>query len=138
MCLLSPIFGGPIPNITEGPVLVIIGVLIFNDAVTEIDWKDLTEAVPAFITMIVQPFTNNIAYGAIARIGTSIILKGVTCKLFSFQQSWPGYQMCTDWLEKQNSKTMKMDLSTKDDEARPRSSLEGELGWAATSPRCAV
>ena len=90
MCLLSRIFGGPIPNITEGPVLVIIGVLIFNDAVTEIDWKDLTEAVPAFITMIVQPFTNNIAYGAIARIGTSIILKGVTCKLFSFQQSWPG------------------------------------------------
>eukprot|EP00897_Mesotaenium_endlicherianum_P005733 jgi/Mesen1/5188/ME000258S04286 len=111
MCFLSPIFAGPIPDIATGPVLVIIGVLIFNDAVVEIDWRDLTEAIPAFITMIVQPFTNNIAYGAIAGIGAFIILKGVTFKLFAWQQQLPGYAACTAWLEKQNAKSAKMEMA---------------------------
>eukprot|EP00271_Cylindrocystis_brebissonii_P015900 TRINITY_DN38970_c0_g1_i1.p1 TRINITY_DN38970_c0_g1~~TRINITY_DN38970_c0_g1_i1.p1 ORF type:complete len:509 (+),score=100.40 TRINITY_DN38970_c0_g1_i1:140-1666(+) len=118
MCFLSPIFAGPIPDIAEGPILVIIGVLIFNDAITEIDWKDLTEAIPAFITMIVQPFTNNIAYGAIAGIGAFIIAKGVTYKLFAWQQNLPGYQAATDWLEKQNAKSMKMTMAPTDEEMK--------------------
>lgn len=78
MCFLSPIFAGPIPNIAEGPVLVIIGVLIFNDLIVEIDWRDFSEAIPAFLCIIVQPFTNNIAYGAITGIGAYIIIKGST------------------------------------------------------------
>lgn len=114
MCLLSPIFAGPIPDIATGPILVIIGVLIFNDAVVEIDWRDLSEAMPAFVTMIIQPFTNNIAYGAIAGIGTFIILKGVTYKLHPWQKSWPGYQTVTNWLEKQATRSMKMELSEPD------------------------
>jgi AGZA family xanthine/uracil permease-like MFS transporter len=113
MCFLSPIFAGPIPNIAEGPVLVIIGVLIFNDSVVEIEWADLTEAIPAFLCIIVQPFTNNIAYGAITGIGAYIILKAITFQLFSFQKHFPGYRVCTAWLEKQNAKSMKMVMKPK-------------------------
>eukprot|EP00850_Spirogloea_muscicola_P011040 SM000067S20317 [mRNA] locus=s67:310511:313684:+ [translate_table: standard] len=110
MCFLSPIFAGPIPDIALGPILVIVGVLIFNDAIVQLDWKDLTEAVPAFLAIIVQPFTNNIAYGAIAGIGAYIIAKGVTYQLHPHQKKWPGYAACTAWLEKQNAKSMKMDM----------------------------
>eukprot|EP00270_Netrium_digitus_P014605 TRINITY_DN4989_c0_g1_i1.p1 TRINITY_DN4989_c0_g1~~TRINITY_DN4989_c0_g1_i1.p1 ORF type:complete len:523 (+),score=109.32 TRINITY_DN4989_c0_g1_i1:57-1625(+) len=108
MCLLSPIFAGPIPNIATGPILVTIGLLIFNDSIVEIAWNDLTEAAPAFMTIIVQPFTNNIAYGAIAGFGSYIILKTITYKFHPIQQNWPGYRACTDWLEKKAGRSMKM------------------------------
>lgn len=51
------------------PALIIIGVLMMQN-VSRIDWDDLTEAIPAFLTMLVMPFafsiTDGIAFGLIA------------------------------------------------------------------------
>lgn len=33
------------------------------ESIAEINWADLTDAVPAFTTILAMPFTNNIAYG---------------------------------------------------------------------------
>ncbi|GAQ79544.1 xanthine uracil vitamin c permease [Klebsormidium nitens] len=109
MCFLSPIFTA-IPNIATGPILVLIGVLIFNESIIEIEWKDLTEAIPAFLTIIVQPFTSNIAYGAIAGFGAWIIIKLVTFQLHPWQKTWPGGSWATNYLHVQASRSMKMEM----------------------------
>ncbi|KAK9805952.1 hypothetical protein WJX73_008142 [Symbiochloris irregularis] len=92
-----PIFSS-IPNIATGPVLILIGVLIFMSSVQEIPWQDITEAGPAFITIIVMATTNNIAYGCIAGIIAYVIVKFVTYGLFpKYQEKWWGYNQYKKW-----------------------------------------
>lgn len=42
--------------------LIVVGILMAR-SVTRIDWTDVTESVPAFLTMTVMPFTFSIAHG---------------------------------------------------------------------------
>ncbi|CAL9189853.1 unnamed protein product [Musa hybrid cultivar] len=63
-----------IPAWAVGPPLVLVGVLMMK-AVVEIKWEDMTEAIPAFMTMILMPLTYSIAYGLIGGIGTYIVLR---------------------------------------------------------------
>lgn len=65
----------------------------------QIPWQDLTEAGPAFITLIVMPTTNNIAYGCIAGIIAYIIVKFVTYGLHESQKRWWGYDRFKRWTE---------------------------------------
>jgi AGZA family xanthine/uracil permease-like MFS transporter len=44
------------------PPLIIVGYLMMK-AVTQIDWDDLTEAIPAFLTIIIMPMTISITDG---------------------------------------------------------------------------
>ncbi|MCI60463.1 adenine/guanine permease AZG1-like, partial [Trifolium medium] len=37
-------------------------------SVVEIDWEDMRQAIPAFVTMILMPLTYSIAYGLIGGI----------------------------------------------------------------------
>lgn len=53
---------GAIPAIATAPALVIVGALMIR-AVTTIKWDDLTEAIPAFLTMLAMPLTFSIANG---------------------------------------------------------------------------
>jgi adenine/guanine/hypoxanthine permease len=53
---------GAIPAIATAPALVIVGALMIR-AVTTIRWDDLTEAIPAFLTMLAMPLTFSIANG---------------------------------------------------------------------------
>ncbi|KAJ3688334.1 hypothetical protein LUZ61_017498 [Rhynchospora tenuis] len=62
-----------IPAWAVGPPLVLVGVLMMK-AVVEIDWHDMRQAIPAFITLIGMPLTYSIAYGLIGGIGTYIAL----------------------------------------------------------------
>lgn len=64
VCLLPhrPLFSS-IPAIATGPVLCLIGAVIFMSSIFDINWHDATDAVPAFTTIMAMPFTNNIAYG---------------------------------------------------------------------------
>src|SRR5689334_23662315 len=57
----SPI-AGAIPPIATAPALIIVGALMIG-AVTSIKWGDITEAVPAFLTMLAMPLTFSIANG---------------------------------------------------------------------------
>ncbi|HMV46473.1 MAG TPA: NCS2 family permease [Blastocatellia bacterium] len=57
----SPI-AGAIPPIATAPALILTGALMIS-AVKTIDWEDLTEAVPAFLTILAMPLTFSIANG---------------------------------------------------------------------------
>ncbi|KAL4290999.1 hypothetical protein GQ457_14G018140 [Hibiscus cannabinus] len=62
-----------IPAWAVGPPLVLVGVLMMR-AVVEIEWEDMRQAIPAFVTMILMPLTYSIAYGLIGGIGTYMVL----------------------------------------------------------------
>ncbi len=57
----SPI-AGAIPPIATAPALIIVGALMIS-AVKAIDWEDITEAIPAFLTILAMPLTFSIANG---------------------------------------------------------------------------
>jgi AGZA family xanthine/uracil permease-like MFS transporter len=58
---LSPIFLA-IPAFATAPALVMVGFLMMT-SVTGIDFNDMTEAIPAYITIIAMPFFYSIAEG---------------------------------------------------------------------------
>lgn len=65
MLLISLFFSGIVgivPQSATAPSLIIVGILMMS-AVTEIDFSDFTEAVPAFFTIVMMPFTYSIANG---------------------------------------------------------------------------
>ncbi|GKU91269.1 hypothetical protein SLEP1_g5167 [Rubroshorea leprosula] len=62
-----------IPGWAVGPPLILVGVLMMR-AVTDIEWNDMRQAIPAFVTLILMPLTYSIAYGLIGGIGTYIVL----------------------------------------------------------------
>lgn len=58
---LSPI-AGTIPTIATAPALIIVGALMMR-SVAAIHWEDITEAIPALLTMLAMPLTFSIANG---------------------------------------------------------------------------
>ena len=63
-----------IPLFATTPALIIVGVLMVS-SVTRIQWDDVTEAVPAFMTILVMPLTFSIAHGVAAGIIAYPIIK---------------------------------------------------------------
>ncbi len=57
----SPI-AGAIPPFATAPALIIVGALMIS-CVKAIDWNDITEAIPAFLTILAMPLTFSIANG---------------------------------------------------------------------------
>ncbi|MFJ1755649.1 NCS2 family permease [Kitasatospora sp. NPDC088134] len=59
-----------VPAQAATPALVTVGFLILANSVKEIDWTDYTIAMPAFLTIVMMPFTysitNGIGFGFIA------------------------------------------------------------------------
>lgn len=62
-----------IPPWAVGPPLILVGVMMMR-SVVEIEWDDMRQAIPAFVTLILMPMTYSIAYGLIGGIGTYIVL----------------------------------------------------------------
>ncbi|MGL5327884.1 MAG: NCS2 family permease [Peptostreptococcaceae bacterium] len=69
----APIFTS-IPPQATGPVLILVGVLMAS-SVLEINFKDPTDAIPAFLTFIMMPLAYSIADGIIFGIISYTILK---------------------------------------------------------------
>jgi AGZA family xanthine/uracil permease-like MFS transporter len=63
-----------------GPALIAVGVMMFG-AATKIDFDDLTEAVPAFVTVVMMLFTYNIANGLTAGLILYPLLKVATGRI---------------------------------------------------------
>jgi AGZA family xanthine/uracil permease-like MFS transporter len=76
---LSPLFL-LIPSAATAPALIFVGFLMMR-AVTQIDFTDLTEGIPAFLTIIMMPFAYSIAEGIVYGILAYVVLKTVTSKL---------------------------------------------------------
>ncbi|MFF4039740.1 NCS2 family permease [Streptomyces sp. NPDC001816] len=52
-----------VPAQAATPALIAVGFLILSNSVKEIDWADYTIAIPAFVTMLMMPFTYSITNG---------------------------------------------------------------------------
>ena len=76
--IFSPVFL-LIPAAATAPALIIVGFLMMSQA-GEIEYKDPTEGIPAFITMIMMPFTYSVAEGIVYGILAYVILKTVKGK----------------------------------------------------------
>ncbi|HWJ02371.1 MAG TPA: NCS2 family permease [Verrucomicrobiae bacterium] len=76
--ILAPFFA-LIPDAATAPALITVGLLMLS-AVREIDFEDFTEALPAFLTIVMMPFTYSIANGVSAGIFFYTLLKVATGK----------------------------------------------------------
>ncbi|WP_125152517.1 NCS2 family permease [Clostridium rectalis] len=68
---------GIVPAQATAPALIIVGVLMMG-SVTKIDFNDFTEALPAFFTIAIMPFSYSIANGIASGIIFYPIVKLVT------------------------------------------------------------
>ena len=75
---LSPLFL-MIPSAATAPVLIMVGLFMISP-VKEIDWSDMTEALPAFLTMFMMPMTYSISEGIVFGILSYVLLKVLSGK----------------------------------------------------------
>lgn len=66
-----------IPNAATAPALIIVGALMM-EGVRNIDFSDFTESLPAFLTIVMMPFTYSIANGISAGLVMYPVLKLIT------------------------------------------------------------
>ncbi|MFI6562893.1 NCS2 family permease [Streptomyces sp. NPDC050534] len=64
-----------VPSQAATPALLAVGFLILAGSVKEIDWADYTVAVPAFVTMVMMPFTYSITNGIGMGFITFVVLR---------------------------------------------------------------
>lgn len=69
-----------IPAYAYGAALVYVGVLMIG-CVKDIDWSDVSVSVPAFMTMVMMPFTYNISYGIAFGLISYVVIKVFTGKI---------------------------------------------------------
>ncbi|MBS9774251.1 MAG: NCS2 family permease [Tenacibaculum sp.] len=79
--IFAPIFL-MIPASALSPVLVIVGLFMMSP-IKKINLEDFTEAIPAFLTIILMPLTYSIADGIIFGLLSYVILKVITGKFKS-------------------------------------------------------
>ena len=77
--LLSPVFLA-IPAAATAPILILVGLSMFL-TITGLDLSDMTEAVPAFITIITMPMAYSIADGILMGIISYVVIN-VLCGRF--------------------------------------------------------
>lgn len=69
-----------IPAYAYGAALIYVGVLMMG-SVRDIDWKDVSVAVPAFLTIAMMPFTYNISYGIAFGLLSYVVIKAFSGKI---------------------------------------------------------
>ena len=84
MCFLLSIFLAPlvavIPSEAAVPALVLVGFLMMQQ-VKGIDWDDVEIAIPAFLTIVLMPFTYSITVGIGAGFLAYVLIKVVKGKV---------------------------------------------------------
>ena len=68
-----------IPDVATSPALILVGALML-EGVQQIDFSDFTEVFPAFLTIVMMPFTYSIANGISAGLVAYPLMKIVTGK----------------------------------------------------------
>ena len=66
-----------IPAAATASALVIVGLFMMSP-IKQIDFKDYTESIPAFLTIIMMPFSGSIAEGIVFGMISYVVLKAVT------------------------------------------------------------
>ena len=75
---LSPLFL-MVPGAATAPALIVVGFLMMQ-AVTDINFKDPTEGIPAFLAIVMMPFAYSIAEGIVYGLLSYVVLKAFTLK----------------------------------------------------------
>ena len=70
---------GIVPGYATAPALVIVGVYMFKN-IKQIDFADFSEAIPAFLTIILMPLTYSISIGLSFGFISYVVLKAVAGK----------------------------------------------------------
>ncbi|KAI7888239.1 permease family-domain-containing protein [Mucor mucedo] len=93
----SPIFAS-FPPWSTGPALIVVGSMMLS-GVRSINWDYPGDAIPAFITLTVMPFTYSIAYGVIGGIVSYIIINGFVYIVDKASRGYirPDYSQREDW-----------------------------------------
>lgn len=77
VCFIAALFFSPfflaVPAEATAPVLIIVGTMMFS-GVTELHLEDLSEAIPAFITIVTMPLAYSIADGILLGVISYVIL----------------------------------------------------------------
>ncbi|MFC3339205.1 NCS2 family permease [Paracandidimonas soli] len=73
---LAPL-AGSVPAYATAPALIYVAGLMMRE-LTEIDWEELTEAIPAALTALIMPFTYSIANGLAFGFISYVVLKATT------------------------------------------------------------
>lgn len=63
-----------IPGAATAPALIFVGVLMMS-SMKELDFSDMSEAIPSFVTVAFMPFTYSIANGIAAGLITYVLIK---------------------------------------------------------------
>jgi AGZA family xanthine/uracil permease-like MFS transporter len=74
LCLFLSPLPGVVPPQATGAILVLVGFLMMRE-VAQIRWDDAGEAIPAFLTLTVMPFTYSITNGIGAGFVSFVLLK---------------------------------------------------------------
>ncbi len=74
----SPIFA-MVPGAATAPALIIVGLFMMSP-IKDIDLNDYTEAIPAFLTIVMMPFAYSIAEGIVFGMVSYVLLKLATKK----------------------------------------------------------
>jgi AGZA family xanthine/uracil permease-like MFS transporter len=72
----APVFA-MIPQAATAPALIIVGMLMMG-AVTKINFNDVTEAIPAFLAIVMMPYSYSIAEGIVFGMLSYVLLKALT------------------------------------------------------------
>jgi AGZA family xanthine/uracil permease-like MFS transporter len=76
--VFAPIFG-MVPGAATAPALILVGLFMMSP-IKEIDLDDFTEAIPAFLTIVMMPFAYSIAEGIVFGMVSYVVLKVITGK----------------------------------------------------------
>lgn len=76
--LFAPLFT-MVPSSATGPALILVGLFMMSP-IKEIDLDDFTEAIPAFLTIIMMPLAYSIAEGIVFGMLSYVVLKLLTGK----------------------------------------------------------
>jgi len=71
---------GAVPAYATAPALLFVGCLMMRD-LTELDWSDTTEVIPAAVTALMMPFTYSIANGLAFGFITYAVIKLLTGRI---------------------------------------------------------
>eukprot|EP00751_Fragilariopsis_kerguelensis_P018101 CAMPEP_0170841394 /NCGR_PEP_ID=MMETSP0734-20130129/5151_1 /TAXON_ID=186038 /ORGANISM="Fragilariopsis kerguelensis, Strain L26-C5" /LENGTH=498 /DNA_ID=CAMNT_0011209393 /DNA_START=267 /DNA_END=1763 /DNA_ORIENTATION=- len=82
---LSPLFAA-VPNDATAPVLILVGVMMMGES-SKVDWHDMSQAVPAFLTLALMPFTYSITTGMIFGLATAAVFYVTKGQLWEDMQS---------------------------------------------------
>ncbi|AOA58919.1 NCS2 family permease [Acinetobacter larvae] len=79
LCLFLAPLAKSVPDFATAPALIFIGILMIQ-GITNIDWDDITEAAPAFLTIIFMPLSYSIADGIAMGFISYALIKLLTGK----------------------------------------------------------